>query len=245
MVWTDLMPEGGARTARLRTKRRRVCESKLRGTQQYFPAGARIFGSDHPTHRIYHLKSGHVQLRNGPEAIVDQLTRGAFFGEKCFLAPRRSDQAATALSPVIATAYRRSELVQCLRRDPRFAVRLLKNLTFRLDRYESAIRDFITEPAERRLARLLFRFLPARPASGWIRLPLRATNVELARMVGMTRWHISHFLNHFQRLGWLSRRQQELLIYREGLKEFLGPPRREDVRPPSSQDSALRRRPAR
>jgi CRP-like cAMP-binding protein len=174
-----------------------------------------------------------VQLRNGLEAIVDQLAAGDFFGEKCFLAPRGSDQVATAVSGVVATAYRKSELVQCLRRDPRFAVRLLKNLSFRLDRYENALRDLITEPAERRLARLLFRFLPARPASGWIRLPVRATNIELARMAGMTRWHISHLLNHFQRLGWLSRRQQELLIYREGLRKFLESPPQKDVRAPS------------
>jgi CRP-like cAMP-binding protein len=174
-----------------------------------------------------------VQLRNGLEAIVDQLAAGDFFGEKCFLAPRGSDQVATAVSGVVATAYRKSELVQCLRRDPRFAVRLLKNLSFRLDRYENALRDFITEPAERRLARLLFRFLPARPASGWIRLPVRATNIELARMAGMTRWHISHLLNHFQRLGWLSRRQQELLIYREGLRKFLESPPQKNVRAPS------------
>jgi CRP-like cAMP-binding protein len=174
-----------------------------------------------------------VQLRNGPEAIVDQLTAGDFFGEKCFLAPLRSDQVAAALLPVEATAYRKSELLHCLRRDPRFAGRLLKNLTFRLDRYENAIRDFVTEPAERRLARLLLRFMPTRPASGWIRLPLRATNVDLARMVGMTRWHVSHLLNHFQRLGWLSRRRKELLIHREGLKEFLESSTRNDARGPT------------
>jgi CRP-like cAMP-binding protein len=162
-----------------------------------------------------------VQLRNGPETIVDQLAPGDFFGEKSFLAPNPSDQIATALKRVVATAYRKREVLHRLRTDPRFAAQFLKNLAFRLDRYENAIRDFVTEPAERRLARLLFRFMPARPASGWVRLPLRATNVELARMVGMTRWRVSHFLNYFQRLGWLSRRQQELLVYREGMTGFL------------------------
>jgi CRP-like cAMP-binding protein len=208
-------------TARLPTKRRRVRQKRQRGTPQYFSSGTTIFSPDHPPRRTYQLNSGRVQLWNGPEAIVDQLTPGDFFGEKCFLTPRRSDQVATALSQVEATAYSRSELLHYLRRDPRFARRLLKNLSLRLDRYENSIRDFITEPAERRLARLLLRFMPARPASGWILLPLRATNVELARMAGMTRWHVSHFLSHFQRLGWLSRRQQHLSIYREGLEEFL------------------------
>jgi CRP-like cAMP-binding protein len=228
------------RTARLATERRRVRQRKQRGIAFHFPAGTRIFGPDHPTHRFYQLTSGHLELQNGPAAIVDQLTPGDFFGEKCFLARRRNDQVATALSPVVVTAYRKSELLHGLRRDSRFAGQFLRNLSLRLDRYENAIRDFVTEPAERRLARLLFRFMPTRPTAGWIRLPLRATNVELGRMVGTTRWRVSHLLNHFQRLGWLSRRHKELLIYREGLKQFLESPTRKDLRPQSSQEAAIR-----
>ena len=219
-------------TARSPNERCRVRQKKQRGTRRYFPAKTRIFAPSRPTHPIYQLNSGHVQLQDGPEAIVDQLNPGDFFGEKCFLAPRRSGQVAMAVSPVEATAYRKSELLGYLQRDPRFAGRLLKSLASRLDRYENTIRDFVSEPAERRLAHLLFRFMPTRPASGWIRLPLRATNIELARMVGTTRWRVSHFLNQFQRFGWLRRRRQELLIYREGLEEFIGPAARDDVRSP-------------
>jgi CRP-like cAMP-binding protein len=158
---------------------------------------------------------------NGPKAIVELVSPGHFFGEKSFLNPRRCDQFATTLSPVLATAYRRSELLDCVRRDLRFAGRLLKNLALRMDRYEQTIRDFVTEPCEFRLALLLSRFTPTRPPTGWVRLPIRATNMCLARMVGMTRWRVSHFLNEFLRMGWLSRREHELWINREGLKNFL------------------------
>jgi CRP-like cAMP-binding protein len=223
------------KTARWIDERGRVRQNRQKEAQHHFPAGAKIFSPDHPTHPIYQLNSGHVQLRNGPEAIVDQLAPGDFFGEKSLLAPGPSDQVATALEPVVTTAYRRRELLHCLGTDPRFAAQFLKNLAFRLDRYENVIRDFVTEPAERRLARLLFRFTPVRPTFGWIRLPLHATNIELARMVGMTRWRVSHFLNRFQRLGWLSRRQQELFIYREGLKEFLKSALLEDTGRPTGQ----------
>jgi CRP/FNR family transcriptional regulator, cyclic AMP receptor protein len=225
-------------TARWVYERGKVRQRGQNGKQHHFPAGTKIFSPDHPTYRIYRLNSGRVQLRNGPEAIVDQLLPGDFFGEKYFLAPYPGDQDATALEPVEATAYRRLEVLHSLRTDPRFAGEFVKNLAFRLDRYENALRDFVTEPAERRLARLLLRFMPARPASGWIRLQLRATNLELAGMVGMTRWRVSHFLNHFQRLGWLSRRRQQLLIYYEGLREFLESPPRPDVRRPTGQKRA-------
>ena len=207
--------------SRLLRQRHRVSHHKPRGVSVHFPAGTKVFDSEHPSRGIYLLNSGRVRLSSGPKAIVDELTPGSFFGEKCFLTPRRSDAAATTLSPVVATVYRRSELLQRLQRDPLFARRLQKNLALRMDRCEQAIRDFVTEPAERRLARLLSRFTPARPASGWVRLPLRATNVELAQMVGTTRSRVSHFLNHFQRLGWLSRRAEGLWVHREGLNQFL------------------------
>ena len=203
------------------TQRRRVSHHQPRGRPVHFPAGTKIFDPEHPARRIYLLNAGRVRLSDGPKAIVDELTSGAFFGEKCFLPPYRSDSTATTLSPVVVTVYRGSDLLRGVQRDPLFARRLLKNLALRLDRCEQAIRDFVTEPAERRLARLLSRFTPARPASGWVRLPLRATNVELAQMVGTTRSRVSHFLNHFQRLGWLGRRGEELWVHREGLNQFL------------------------
>lgn len=205
------------------TRRRKLSPkpSGRTGGIVHFPAKARIFDAEHPSRRVYLLNSGQVRLWSGEEAIVEQLAPGAFFGEKCFLSPGRYEQIAITLSPVVASTYRRAELLHCVQQDRRFAVRLLKNLALRMDRYEQAIRDFVTEQAEYRLARLLSRFTPSRPASGWIRLPLRATNLELAQMVGTTPWRVSHFLNHFQRLGWLSRRQEGLWIDPEALNKFL------------------------
>ena len=60
-----------------------------------------------------------------------------------------------------------SELLDRVQRDRRFAIRLLKNLVIRHGRCEQTIEDFVAEPAERRLTRPLFRFLPAEAASGW------------------------------------------------------------------------------
>jgi len=97
---------------------------------------------------------------------------------------------------------------------------VLKNLALRLERYEETIRDLVTEPTERRLALALARLAPSRPSTGWVRLLWNPTNPELARIVGTTRWRVSHFLNHFQRLRWV-RRQEGLWVQREGLQGFL------------------------
>jgi CRP-like cAMP-binding protein len=153
-------------------------------------------------------------------AIVDYLSNGDYFGEKSLLGPSCGNLIARSVSPVNASAFGRSELLDCVQQDRRFAARLLNNLARRLDRYEETIQDYAVERAERRLALLLWRFLPARIASGWVRLRFSPSNSELARMMGSTRWRIAHFMGRFQRLGWLERRP-ELWVLREGLQEFL------------------------
>ena len=185
-----------------------------------FPANAKLFEMGRDARRVYLLRSGRVQLTCGREAIVDYLTPGDFFGEQCLLGPRCRGQIAKSLSPVQVVAFRRSELADLLQKDRRFAVRLLKNLALRLNRYEQTIRDSVAERAERRLARRLLRFLPARAGSGWVRLQFNPSNSELGKTIGTTRWRIAHFMRKFRESGWLDRRP-ELWVRTEGIREFL------------------------
>ncbi len=130
------------------------------------------------------------------------------------------DQIATSRSPVHVQVFRKSELLDLIQQDRRFALRFLKSLAHRLDRCEQSLADFVLERIERRLARLLARLAPAKPRSGWVRLQFSPSNSELARTIGSTRWQISHYMRRFQQLGWLQRRPG-LWVSCEGLHEFL------------------------
>ncbi len=206
--------------------RNSLCQSRRRRRSGpvsiSFPAQAKLFDLDHPPGFVYLLRAGRVRLARGREAIVDYLIPGDFFGETCLLPMVRRGLIATSLSPVQAIAFRRSELLDLLQRDRPFALRLVKNLALRLNRYEETIRDSVAEHAERRLARLLFRFMPARAGSGWVPLRFSPSNSELAKTIGTTRWRVAHFMRKFQQLGWLDRRP-ELWVRTEGIREFLQP----------------------
>lgn len=191
-----------------------------KGQAVSFIAGANLLDEALYPRRIYFLNSGQVRLARVTGVIFDHLKRGSFCGEKLFLAAGTARQTATALAPVEATAYRKADLMAEWRRDPSSALRLVKDLAMRLERYEALICDLVIEKTDIRLARLLLRAAPARPASGWVQLPFSFTNVELARMVGTTRWRVSHLLSRFQRLGWL-RRDRDLWLHREGILEYL------------------------
>lgn len=188
-----------------------------------FPAQTKLFDLQHAPSRIYLLRSGQVQLARGHKTIVDYVGPGEFFGEQCLLGPRYRDQIATCLSPVQVSAYRKSDLLDLLQKDRRFATSMLKNFALRMNRYEGKIREFVTERAERRLALLLFRFVPSRATADWVRLQFSPTNTELARTIRSTRWQVAHFMRRFQQLGWLDRRP-DLWVRPEGLRKFLEAP---------------------
>jgi CRP-like cAMP-binding protein len=182
--------------------------------------GAVLFDSRHPSRRVYLVQSGLVQLSCGSGVILDHLGPGSFFGEKLLLSAPRCEQIAAAVSPSRVESFGRDELLERVQRDRRFAARLLRGLAHRIDRHEQSMRDFAKERPARRLALVLSRLLPDRPAAGWVRLPWNPTNPELARRIGTTRWRVSRLVNQFQRLGWL-RRENGWWVRREGLDAFV------------------------
>lgn len=202
------------------THRRKGFTRKEIGGSLEFPAGAILFDSHHPCRRVYLLRSGQVQLKGERGAIVDYISSGDFFGEKSLLNSNGAGLEAKSLSPIEVSAFRKSEVFNRVQGDPRFAARLLNSLARRLERYEQTIQDSVVEHAERRLALLLWRFLPTRPAGGWVRLRFSPSNSELARTIGSTRWRVAHFMSRFQGMGWLERRP-DLWVSRERLAEFL------------------------
>jgi CRP-like cAMP-binding protein len=203
------------------TKRRKRRRIGGRGGKQFrFAAGTNLFDREHPAREVYLLQSGQVLLSRDQEAIIDCLGPGQFFGEQSLLIPRRRDHVARALTAAEVTAFRRSEILDRLQTDRRFALKLLKGLAGRMNRYEDVIRDFVVERAEVRLARFFRRSMPSRPASGWVRLPYAPSSRALAKIVGTTRWRVSVFMRHFEQMGWL-RRQEGLWIHRQGLARFL------------------------
>jgi CRP-like cAMP-binding protein len=195
---------------------------KKSGGSAEFPAGATLFDSHLPCRRVYLLRSGRVRLTGDRGAVLDYLSEGDFFGLKSLLTSYPGGLSAKCLSPVKLSSFSKSELLGLLQRDRRFAARLLRNLARRVDRYEQTIQDAVLERAERRLALLLARLAPSRPASGWVPLRFNPSNAEFARTIGSTRWRIAHFMHHFQSLGWLQRRPK-LWVLREGLRQFLEP----------------------
>jgi CRP-like cAMP-binding protein len=184
------------------------------------PAGTTVFDPDHPPRGVLLLRAGRIQIWSGRDAVIDHLVPGDFFGEQRLLGRSERNQVARTLSPVKISIYGQRQFRKRLREDRRFVLRFLRNIAVRMDRLEQTICDFVAAPAESRLARLLFRFAPARPTSEWVRLLFSPSNSALAKAIGTTRWRIAHFMSRFQQQGWL-RRRPDLWVRYESLLELV------------------------
>jgi CRP-like cAMP-binding protein len=192
------------------------------------PAGAILFDDNNPSRNIFLLRSGRVQLWSGRDAVLDYLVPGDFFGLQSILRGQATDQrarvqTARVLSSAKISVFSKASLLNQIQQDRRFAMRFVRNVATRMDRFEAATRDFVTEPAESRLARLFLRLAPAGATSGWVRLLFSPSNSQLAKTIGTTRSRVSHFMSRFQQLGWL-RRRPDLWINYEGLRAFVETP---------------------
>lgn len=160
---------------------RRKGRSNGSGRSLRFPAGTVLFDLDRPSQRLQRLQCGRVRLLSDSKAILEHLGPRDFFGEASLYEPHRGGQIALALSPVEVAVFAKTELLRRVQEDRRFASALLRNFARRLQRYQKTVTDFVTEPAERRLAFLLARLAPVRRTPGWVRLPFSLTNAELAK----------------------------------------------------------------
>lgn len=205
----------------LRAQRARLPgQRRPAGRVQHFAARALLFDAAHPPRHVFLVRSGWVQLSMDQRAIVDCVGPGQLFGERCLLGAAAPGLAARALTSLSVTAFDRSQLLDRMQADRRFALGVLKALALRTYRCEQSIADFVVDRAEIRLARLLARALPSKPAAGWVRIPYELSHRGLAKTIGTSRWRISLFMRHFQESGWL-RREDGLWIDREALQRFL------------------------
>jgi CRP-like cAMP-binding protein len=165
--------------------------------------GAVLFDPARPPRGLYVLRSGWVQLSSPENVILDYLGPGHVLGESSFSGGR--PVMAKAVTPLEYRVYRRRELLNLLAQDRQFALKLVAELARRLERYQQAIGQLARGRVECRLIYALMLLVPRPAGTGWVRLVYSPTNVELARMIGATRWRVSRHMAQFQRLGWLRR----------------------------------------
>jgi len=167
-----------------------------------------IFVQGENADAMFYIRSGHVKLtvvsKTGKKAVIAVLRRGDFFGEGCLARRSVRTSTATALQAATIARVKRSAVVRLIHDDSAFAKVFISYLLVRIGRIEEEFVDQIFSSSERRLARILL--LLAGSARSSKRGPghLKISQEVLAEMVGTTRSRVSHFMNRFRKMGYIS-----------------------------------------
>jgi CRP/FNR family transcriptional regulator, cyclic AMP receptor protein len=171
----------------------------------------------------FYVESGWVKVTsvsaNGKEAVVAIRSAGEFFGTRCLVGRRLGTTVAlTACSLIrISTAA----LTRLLRDEPDFAVMFARYLVRQSIKDQENLVDQLTNPADKRLARILLRLVG--DAEGDDPRPISApiNQAILANMIGTTRPRVSHFMNRFKRQGLIEYSRDSNVRVHSGLRRFL------------------------
>jgi CRP/FNR family transcriptional regulator, cyclic AMP receptor protein len=155
-----------------------------------------------------------VAGNQGKEIILGVLYPNDFFGEMALLdgLPRSATVTAVADSEVLMISRR--DFLDCIRRVPQIAAKMIVTLSLRLRRTDQKVGTLVFLKAPRRVARTLLELAQGqgqRTPAG-IMIELLFTRLELAELAGVSRETFTRLLTKFQRLGVLTIDRRKLLV---------------------------------
>jgi CRP-like cAMP-binding protein len=163
------------------------------------------------------VESGFLEIGGGADVVFDYLGPGDICGERCL--QDGWEEVARALTDVTIASMPGACTAEVVCENQQLASMVLRNLIQRMIRYEASITNLVTEPTERRVAKLFLRFQSLAHRSGWTQIP-NLTNPHIASIIGTTRWQVSRYINHLRELR-IVRRDGGMWVDFDVLRAFL------------------------
>lgn len=190
-------------------------------TSLEYGANRNIFTQGDPADSVFYLQRGKVNLvvtsQQGKEAIVAVLGDGEFFGEGCLAAQPLRIATATAITECTLVRIEKPLIVRMLHEQHAASEMFVRYLLSRSIRYEADLIDQFFDSSEKRLARTLLLLAHFGNESRAETVVPRVSQKHLAKMVGITRLQVTHFMNKFRRLGFINYRGNSGLTVQGGL----------------------------
>jgi CRP/FNR family cyclic AMP-dependent transcriptional regulator len=180
--------------------------SKGKTTIEY-GANRHIFSQGDSADSVFYLRRGKVKLavtsEQGREAIVAILGVGEFFGEGCLAGQLLRVGTATAIADCTLVRIEKPLMVRMLHEQHDVSEMFVTHLLSRSIRYEADLVDQFFDSKEKRLARILLLLAHFGKESRAETVVPRVNQKNLAKMLGITRLQVSHFMNKFKKLGFV------------------------------------------
>ena len=193
-------------------------DAGIRVAERRYGAKDTIFAPGDPDGQLYFVLSGTVRLYkiygDYKEATVALLKDGDVFGELSLQEGLWQTVFAHALTDVRVAVVRKSLLVEFVKRDPEFVMKLFFSFSERVKQSEEVMNSLLEREVSARLATLLQnlgdRFGQTNEFGTVV--DQRLTHQDLANMVASTREAVSKVMSEFKRDGLIEVRDRRIAI---------------------------------
>lgn len=176
-----------------------------------FTRGEIIFGAGDENHNMYVIHRGQVKLsrisESGKEHILRIVGPGDFIGELAMFTQQPASAQAEALQEGIMCVINGQRLKELMLKYPQIALKVVEELSSRLETAEGMIESLALHSVEQRIAQALLQY-------GVDQFELKLSKRDLAAALGMTQETLSRKLSAWQAEGIIKQtgqRQIEIL----------------------------------
>ena len=167
-----------------------------------------IFAEGEAAESVHYIQSGKVKVTvlspEGKEAVVAILGADEFFGEGCLIGQPKRLATAMAMTECVTMQVEKTAILQVLKDETAFSQMFVSHILTRSARVEEDLVDQLFNSTEKRLARVLLLLANFGKEGRPEPIVAKISQETLAEMIGTTRSRVSHFMNKFRDLGFIS-----------------------------------------
>ena len=179
--------------------------------EKKYEKGEAVYLAGKKEKRLYVIHSGQVKISRlsstGKEQVIRVLGPGEFMGELTILNDAPLSDYAEAISPCRMCVIKGVALKELMQKYPSIALKVMEELSSRLEKAETLITGINLHSAEERLANMLLEL-----SEGRREFDLALTKGDFASQLGMTQETLSRRLTIFQDQGMIELKGQRTII---------------------------------
>jgi CRP/FNR family transcriptional regulator, cyclic AMP receptor protein len=173
-----------------------------------YAKNAPVYRQGAPADAVFYIQKGKIKIvvasKQGKEAVIAILGPGEFFGEGCLIGQPVRLATAKAMTESEVLRVGKAEMVRTLHQEAAFGELFMAHLLSRNSRVEEDLVDQLFNSSEKRLARTLLLLANFGKEGGPQPITTPISQETLAEIIGTTRPRVSHFMNKFRKLGFIS-----------------------------------------
>ena len=167
-----------------------------------------VISQDEASDSVFYVIKGKVKIvvlsEQGKEAVIAILGPDEFFGEGCLTGQARRLSTASAMTECEIMRIGKPTMLAALREQPKLSEIFVAHVLERTIRVEADLIDQLFNSSEKRLARALLILANFGNDSEPRKVIAKISQETLADMVGTTRSRVSHFMNKFRKMGFIT-----------------------------------------